>query len=143
MNLFCFCLIVFAHTTSNNIICIHVHCIFIIYTSSFSSFGSKVVGTRTGIMFNNEMDDFSTPNTTNYFQVPASPANFIKPYKRPLSSISPVIVLDENGDVILVTGSSGGTRITTSNALVRPCPLRTILIFLVLSHKTARKSVLN
>ncbi|WAR01346.1 GGT1-like protein [Mya arenaria] len=80
-------------------------------------FGSKVVGNRTGIVFNNQMDDFSTPNTTNYFNVPASPANFIKPYKRPMSSISPTIVLNENGDVVLVTGASGGTRILTSTAL--------------------------
>ncbi|KAL4218407.1 Gamma-glutamyltranspeptidase 1 [Mactra antiquata] len=80
-------------------------------------FGSKVVGSRTGIVFNNEMDDFSTPGTVNYFQVPASPANYIKPYKRPLSSMSPSVVVDSDGDVKLVTGSSGGTRIITSNAL--------------------------
>lgn len=80
-------------------------------------FGSKLVGSRTGIVFNNEMDDFSTPNTTNFFKVPASPANFIKPFKRPLSSMSPTIVLDADGDVKLVTGATGGTRIITSTAL--------------------------
>ncbi len=42
------------------------------------SFGSKVIGSRTGIIFNNEMDDFSTPGTVNAFNLPASPANYIR-----------------------------------------------------------------
>ncbi|CAF4336326.1 unnamed protein product, partial [Adineta steineri] len=46
-------------------------------------YGSKVLGPETDIFYNNEMDDFSTPNTTNYFGVPASPANYIAPGKRP------------------------------------------------------------
>ncbi|XP_067653668.1 glutathione hydrolase 1 proenzyme-like [Haliotis asinina] len=81
-------------------------------------FGSKVLGRTTGIMYNNEMDDFSTPGTVNVYGVPASPANFIKPRKRPLSSMCPSVVVDNSGDVVLVLGGSGGTRITTAASLI-------------------------
>ncbi|CAF1048399.1 unnamed protein product [Adineta steineri] len=82
-------------------------------------YGSKVLGPETDIFYNNEMDDFSTPNTTNYFGVPASPANYIAPGKRPVSSMSPVIIIDkESKRIQQVLGASGGTRITTSIAQV-------------------------
>ncbi|XP_070573107.1 glutathione hydrolase 1 proenzyme-like [Ptychodera flava] len=80
-------------------------------------FGSKVLGRRTGIIFNNEMDDFSTPNQTNHYGVPPSEANFIEPGKRPLSSMNPLIFLNHTKDATLTIGRSGGTRITTSTAL--------------------------
>lgn len=82
------------------------------------SFGSKTRGSRTGIIFNNEMDDFSTPGTYNSFGVPASPTNFIEPGKMPMSSMCPTLVADETGSVIFMGGGSGGTRITTGTSFV-------------------------
>ncbi|XP_063439814.1 glutathione hydrolase 1 proenzyme-like [Mytilus trossulus] len=77
-------------------------------------FASGILGSRTGIVFNNEMDDFSSPNITNDFGIRPSPANFIKPGKRPLSSMSPSVVAGKDGDIKLVIGAAGGSHITTS-----------------------------
>lgn len=66
----------------------------------------------TGIIFNDEMDDFSIPKPGNT-NLP-TPANFITPGKSPLSSMTPVLVLDDNDDVKLILGGAGGYMIPTS-----------------------------
>jgi len=79
-------------------------------------FGSRVM-TKDGIIMNNEMDDFSTPNVTNSFGYKPSPENFIVPGKRPLSSSSPSIVFDKMKAARFVTGAAGGSRIITGTLL--------------------------
>lgn len=82
------------------------------------SFGSKILSPSTGMILNDNMDDFSKPGITNYYGYPPSPTNFIKPYKRPLSSMCPTIVVDRKGDVRLMIGATGGSKIPTSIAQV-------------------------
>lgn len=65
------------------------------------------------------MDDFSLPYFKNYFGLPGSPNNKIEPGKRSLSSMSPTIMTDKNGDVEIVIGASGGTKIVTAIAQVQ------------------------
>lgn len=79
-------------------------------------FGARVVSPSTGILLNDQMDDFSTPGVENYFQLPPTTANYIEPGKMMLSSMCPTIFVDADGDVRLVTGAAGGSRITTSTA---------------------------
>jgi gamma-glutamyltranspeptidase / glutathione hydrolase / leukotriene-C4 hydrolase len=78
-------------------------------------FGSRLHDPSTGIILNDEMDDFSQVNNSNSFRLEPSPYNYIQPFKRPMSSSAPTIVVSsETGDVELVLGASGGSRILTS-----------------------------
>ncbi|MCW3174027.1 gamma-glutamyltransferase [Shewanella subflava] len=80
------------------------------YTLNFS-YGSGLVATGTGILLNNEMDDFSVkPGVPNGYGLIGGEANSVKGNKRPLSSMSPTIVM-KDGKPFLVTGSPGGSRI--------------------------------
>ena len=80
------------------------------------TFGSGVVVTGAGFLLNDEMDDFSAkPGVPNFFGAVGGEANAIEPYKRMLSSMTPTLVT-KNDQVVLVTGSPGGTTIISSVA---------------------------
>jgi gamma-glutamyltranspeptidase len=93
-------------------------------TSSVNTyFGSHVVSPSSGIVLNNQMDDFATPGKRNYFGLKPSEENYIKPFKKPLSSMSPTMVFRTTdsesssntvGDLILIIGASGGPKIITA-----------------------------
>ncbi|XP_068649273.1 glutathione hydrolase 3-like [Aristolochia californica] len=74
-------------------------------------FGAEMLSPSTGILLNNEMDDFSIPAAKTIDGLPPPPSNFIQPNKRPLSSMTPIIIL--KGDQLAgVLGGSGGLFIT-------------------------------
>lgn len=89
-------------------------------------FGSKVVSPSTGILLNNQMDDFSSPSQVSSFGLFPSEANYPAPGKRPLSSMSPTMVFRDDrrdgatetdpglGRLVLSLGASGGPKIITA-----------------------------
>ena len=86
-----------------------------ITTTLNMSYGSKKVVDGAGFLLNNEMDDFSSkPGTANAFGLVGYKANAIEPFKRPLSSMSPTLVIDTNGNPIVTIGAAGGSRIITA-----------------------------
>jgi gamma-glutamyltranspeptidase/glutathione hydrolase len=87
-------------------------------TTLNSSYGNKIVVPETGILLNNEMNDFSIkPNTPNQFDLIGREANKIEPGKRMLSSMSPTVVT-RDGKPVLITGSPGGSTIITTTLQV-------------------------
>lgn len=79
-----------------------------------SSFGSKILVRETGIILNNEMDDFSiSPGVPNSYGLVGGQANAIEPKKRPLSSMTPTIILEDDRPLLIV-GASGGPRIISA-----------------------------
>ncbi|KAK3315100.1 gamma-glutamyltranspeptidase [Apodospora peruviana] len=82
-------------------------------------FGAQIMTPDTGIILNDEMDDFSQPGRRNSFGFEPSPANFIAPGKRPLSSITPLMVDHAgNGTLFFATGAAGGSRIISATTEV-------------------------
>ena len=78
-----------------------------------TSFGSKVIVPGTGVVLNNEMDDFSiAPGVPNHFDLIGNENNSVEAGKRPLSSMSPTIVL-KDGQPVLTVGAAGGPKIIT------------------------------
>ena len=87
-------------------------------TTLNSGYGNRIVVPGTGILLNNEMNDFSLkPNTFNQFDLIGREANAIAPGKRMLSSMSPTLVV-KDGEPLLITGSPGGSTIITTTLQV-------------------------
>lgn len=79
-----------------------------------TGFGSKVIVPGTGVLLNNQMDDFSVqPGVANFFGLVGAEANSVAPGKRPLSSMSPTIVL-KDGNPVIALGAAGGPKIISA-----------------------------
>ncbi|KAG6116181.1 hypothetical protein E4U13_002040 [Claviceps humidiphila] len=78
-------------------------------------FGSQLMVPETGVIMNNEMNDFSIPGESKLFGYLPNAANFVRPGKRPLSAISPIIAETPDGKLFFSIGSAGSSRITTAN----------------------------
>jgi gamma-glutamyltranspeptidase/glutathione hydrolase len=84
-------------------------------TTLNNGFGSAVTVTGAGFLLNDEMDDFATaPGKGNMYGLVQGEANAVAPGKRMLSAMTPSIVLDRGGNLLLVVGTPGGPTIITS-----------------------------
>jgi gamma-glutamyltranspeptidase / glutathione hydrolase len=102
-----------ATTTHFSIADAHGNVASVTYTIN-DDFGAKVIAGDTGFLLNDEMDDFSVkPGAANMFGLVQGKANAIAPGKRPLSSMTPTIVL-RDGKPVLAVGTPGGSRIITT-----------------------------
>lgn len=105
------------NTTHFSVVDRHGNAVANTYTLNLS-YGVGLVAEGTGILLNNELDDFAAkPGAPNAFGLVGGDANAPGPRKRPLSSMTPTIVL-KNGKPFLVTGSPGGSRIITTTLQV-------------------------
>lgn len=83
-------------------------------TTINTSFGSEVFGARSGVLLNNEMDDFAArPGEPNAFGLQGGAANAVSPGARPLSSMSPTVLISPDGERVVI-GASGGPFIISS-----------------------------
>ncbi len=88
-------------------------------TTINTSFGSRVVGARSGVLLNNEMDDFVVKaGVPNAYGLIGREANAVEPGKKPLSSMTPTLLLDADGRVVMAIGGSGGSYIISSTLQV-------------------------
>lgn len=101
------------HTTHYSIADRHGNVVAVTYTLN-DWFGAKVTAAGTGILLNNEMDDFTAAlGQPNLYGLIQGKANAIAPLKRPLSSMTPTLVI-RDGQPVMVLGSPGGSRIITA-----------------------------
>lgn len=102
------------NTTHYSVVDAHGNAVAVTYTLNYLFGVGKMAG-DTGFFLNNEMDDFtSKPGVPNTFGLVQGAANSVGPGKRPLSSMSPTIVLGPDGKAFMVTGSPGGSTIITT-----------------------------
>lgn len=80
-------------------------------TNDASRFGAQVMSEASGVIWNDQMDDFSIPGRPNYFHIPPSPANYISPGKRPMSSTSPLVIFNPSSGEVMTMGAAGGSTI--------------------------------
>jgi gamma-glutamyltranspeptidase/glutathione hydrolase len=106
------------HTTHYSIVDAHGNAASVTTTLN-GGFGSAVTVTGAGFLLNNEMDDFTTaPGKPNMYGLVQGEANAIAPRKRMLSAMTPSIVLDRDGQLLMVVGTPGGPTIITTVAQV-------------------------
>ncbi|MBE9062248.1 gamma-glutamyltransferase [cf. Phormidesmis sp. LEGE 11477] len=103
-----------ANTTHFSIVDGEGNAVAVTYTIN-TLFGSGIIAPETGFFLNNEMDDFTAKvGEANSYGLVQSEANRIEPGKRPLSSMTPTILMDANDNLYFVTGSPGGPTIPTT-----------------------------